>query len=105
MVGTTTGASDPNTHTSSRFTATSARFDGLVNSVTYAVTAKAFSKADNPSLDSAPETGTPQVVLDFWEVYKDEFGGRDNGGCAGGPAGPLALVLVAGGLALLRRRK
>jgi hypothetical protein len=91
-------------HTSSMFTANSARFDGLVNTVTYAVTARAFSKAGNPSDPSAAENGTPQHVNDFWDTYKAE-GGRDDGGCAGGPAGPLALALVAGALALTRRRK
>jgi uncharacterized protein (TIGR03382 family) len=104
MVATTTGITDPTTHHSSMFTASSARFDGLVNTVTYAVTARTFSKAGNPSDPSDAVDGTPQHVNDFWDTYKAD-GGRDDGGCAGGPAGPLALVLVAGALALTRRRK
>ena len=105
MVGTTTAATDPNTHVSSMFTATSARFGGLVNTVTYAVTAKTYSKAGNPSIASDPMNGTPQFVNDFWDTYKNDFGGRDSGGCAGGAAGPLALAVLAGALALSRRAR
>jgi hypothetical protein len=104
MVGTTTAITDPNTHTSSTFTSTSARFDGLVNSVVYAVTVRAFSKAGNASNPSAAVNGTPGAVNDFWDAYK-AAGGRDNGGCASGLAGPLAMALVAGALALSRRRR
>jgi hypothetical protein len=96
--GTDTGSP----RTSSRYTATSARFAGLVNDVVYSVTAEALSKADNASDPSNAVTGMPQHVLDFWDVYKNA-GGRDDGGCAGGPAGPLALALVAVMLALGRR--
>ncbi len=105
MIATTTAITDPNPHhVSSMFTANDARFDGLVNSVTYAVTATAFSKARNPSPASDAMDGTPQYVNDFWDSY-NAAGGRDNGGCAGGPAGPLALGLVAAALGLARRRK
>jgi uncharacterized protein (TIGR03382 family) len=104
MVGTTTAVSDPSTHVSSRFTATNARFSGLVNTVIYSVTAVALSRADNASDPSNAVTGMPQHVNDFWDVYKND-GGRDDGGCAGGPAGTLALGLAAAALALARRRK
>jgi hypothetical protein len=106
MIGTTTGATDPNSpHVSSMFTANSARFGGLVNTVVYDVTATTYSKAGNASIPSDPMPGMPLFVNDFWDTYKNEFGGRDSGGCAGGPAGPLALLLLAGALALSRRAK
>jgi hypothetical protein len=106
MIGTTIpGITDPNAHTSNMFTQTSARFGGLVNSVTYNVTARTFSKAGNPSSFSAPVPGTPQAVLDFYDTYKNApYHGRDVG-CGSGLAGPLALALVAGALALARRRR
>jgi hypothetical protein len=106
MAGTTLpGITDPNPHTSSMFTQTSARFDGLVNSVTYNVTVTTFSKGGTPSNPSSPETGTPQAVLDFFDTYKNApYHGRDVG-CASGLSGPLALALVAGALALARRKK
>jgi hypothetical protein len=105
MVGTTTAVTDPNApHLSSMYTSTSARFGGLVNTVVYAVTARAFSKAGNGSAPSAAVNGTPLPVNDFWDSYK-AAGGRDSGGCTSGLAGPLALALVAGALALSRRRR
>jgi hypothetical protein len=106
MAGTTVvGVTDPNPHVSSQFTATNARFDGLVNSVTYNVTVTTFSKGGSPSDPSAPVQGTPQAVLDFFDTYKNApYNGRDVG-CASGLSGPLALALVAGALALARRRR
>jgi hypothetical protein len=96
MIGTTT-ATDPNApHVSSMFTGSSARFGGLVNTVTYAVTAQAFSKAGNESAPSAPVNGTPRAV-----PPPDSSGG----GCTSGLAGPLALALLAGAFALARRSR
>jgi hypothetical protein len=106
MVGTTVlGVTDPNPHVSSMFTQTSARLTGLVNTVTYNVTAQSFSKAGTPGGVSAPVEGTPQAVLDFFDTYKNApYHGRDVG-CGSGPSGPLALALVAGALALARRKR
>jgi hypothetical protein len=83
---------------------TSARISGLTNGVTYKVTVFAYSASDTPSVNASNEIdGTPAVTLGFWDVYKAE-GGKDQGGCASGPAGLGALLLTAAGLARLRRR-
>jgi len=84
--------------------ATSYRMTGLVNDVTYLVKVYARSEAGNESGPSAEDVlGTPVPVNDFWEQYVAD-GGREQGGCAAGAAGPLALLGVAALLAALRRR-
>jgi hypothetical protein len=99
------GTIDPSTHVSSRVTGTGLRLGGLVNGETYFIQVRAFSIASNPSDFSQDNVDVmPQQVNDFFQAYQAD-GGRDSGGCAGGPAGPLALVLLAGALALSRRAR
>jgi hypothetical protein len=77
----------------------------LTNTVAYRVTAFAYTKEGNPSLESAWVPGdplyTPQPIEDAWERYHG-LGGVDSGGCQAGAAGLLALL---GAAALLRIRR
>lgn len=82
---------------------TSATISGLTLGTTYTIVVYAYSLGGNQSDASAPRMATPAPVLDFWEAYKTA-GGTDDGGCASGGAGPLALLGVAS-LLLLRRRR
>jgi MYXO-CTERM domain-containing protein len=82
---------------------TSATIDNLAEGTSYSVVVYAYSLGGNESPPSAAMGGTPGPVYDFWETYKNA-GGRDDGGCASGAAGPLALLGVAA-LLRLRRRK
>jgi hypothetical protein len=91
------------THTESFTGKSNQRISGLTNGVTYSVTVIAVSAGGNRSLASEPVTGTPQHVADFWEQYQ-EAGGREQGGCGGGPAGVLSLLGVALALRGFRRR-
>ena len=95
LVGTTSTATDPYTHVSPMFVGTTARIGGLVNGVIYGVTARAFSTAGNASDPSMVVTAIPHASAGA--------GGSGGGGCATGLAGPLALALLAVGLALARR--
>jgi hypothetical protein len=80
---------------------TSCRIGGLVNGEVYSVVVVAYSDSENPSVESAAATGSPQPVDDFWRHYR-AAGGREPGGCAGGAAGAPALLAL---LALARRRR
>lgn len=91
-------------HFSSYVTGTEARLAGLQNGVTYAVAVTGFTAEYNPGDPSNVGSGAPQVVTDFWQTYRDS-GGRETGGCSSGLAGPIGLALLAGALALVRRRK
>ncbi len=85
-------------------TSKSYRLGGLTNGVTYSVTVTSLSAGGNESVASSPPVlGTPQPVDGFWEQYKNA-GGVEQGGCAGGPAGLVALLGVALALRGLRRR-
>jgi uncharacterized protein (TIGR03382 family) len=95
---------DPSQHSSGRIVATGYRFEGLVNDVSYAVVAIAYSAADTPSAASAAVTGIPKDVNDFWETYQ-AAGGQEQGGCASGGAGTFALAGLASLLAVLVRRR
>lgn len=96
---------DPSAHDSGYGTGTGPlRLTGLVNGVTYGVAVLAYSDAETASDPSNILTITPQPVADFWAVYRGA-GGQEAGGCSSGLAGPLGLALVAGALALVRRRK
>lgn len=81
-------------------TTTSATVDGLENDKEYAVVVFARSISGTLSTGSDPQNSIPRHVKDFWEVYEEQ-GGQEQGGC-GGPAGPLALLSLAGFAALLR---
>jgi hypothetical protein len=80
----------------------SVRIDGLENEVEYLVHVFAVSEADNVSEGSPEARGTPHPSEDFWDYYKHE--GPEEGGCASGAAGALAILGVAS-LLVLRRRK
>jgi len=80
------------------------RIEGLTNGVVYEVFVTAYSTADNASDPVFAGTASPAPVNDFWETYR-AAGGREQGGCAPGAAGPLALLAAVSLLALLRRRK
>jgi MYXO-CTERM domain-containing protein len=84
---------------------TSVTITGLENGTDYDVVVFALSVGGNPSTASDPEVGTPQPTDGFWESYRQRPGAREDGGCATGSAGPLALLGVLGLLAALRRRK
>lgn len=98
--------SDPVRHYSAYVTGSEVRVGGLQNGVTYAAAVTGYTAAYNPTvLDaSAIGTGVPVVTYDLWQVYKMD-GGRETGGCSGGASGPIGLALLAGALALTRRRK
>ncbi len=91
-------------HETGRVTSTSdQRIAGLVNGVTYDVTVVAYSAGGNASDPSDPVPGTPQPVDDFWDRYR-AAGGREQGGCASGPAGLLGMLLAAAALARAGRK-
>jgi hypothetical protein len=83
--------------------ATNNRVTGLTNGVTYQVTVKSVSPGSNVSIASAEAFGTPAPVSDFWDAYHGA-GGREQGGCGGGPAGLVSLLGVALAWRGLRRR-
>jgi MYXO-CTERM domain-containing protein len=77
---------------------------GLANGTTYDVTVAALSAAGNPSPESNALPGTPIPADDFWDRY-DAAGGQEQGGCASGAAGPLALLGLAAFLARRNGRR
>jgi len=83
--------------------ATGGVIGGLTNGVTYDVQVVALSTANNESARSNTIQGTPVEVLDFWRNYKQDSG-REQGGCASGAAGLVALLALAP-LALRARRR
>jgi hypothetical protein len=95
MIATTAAATDATTHLSPMLATTTARLGALENTVTYAVTVTAYSKAGNASEASPPATATPRA--------SPRTGDGSGGGCGSGPAGPLSLAILAGVLALARR--
>lgn len=101
------GPTDFASHTSGRIVRAGdrpdARIEGLVNGDTYEVRVFAFSEADNQSDPSLVVTASPVPVNDFFETYK-AAGGVEEGGCASGTAGPVAIGAVALLLAALARR-
>jgi hypothetical protein len=90
--------------TSPRVTTTNYRLTGLTNDVPYNVTVTAYSPASNPSDPSLAVSVTPSHVLDFFSMYQDA-GGQEQGGCSGGPAGPVALLAASLALLAVRRKK
>jgi Synergist-CTERM protein sorting domain-containing protein len=82
---------------------TSGRVTGLTNGVEYTVTVTALTIGSNESPRSNSLAGTPIPIEDFWRLYHDVNGGRDQGGCATGAAGLAALAALAP-LVLRRRR-
>jgi len=95
----------PNVFTVTNAATTSARIDGLTNGVSYDVQVTAVTVGGNESPPSNLLSGTPQQVNDFWRLYKLD-GGQEQGGCAAGAGGLLALlVIVPVALRARRRRK
>lgn len=84
-------------------TSKSYRLGGLTNGTTYGVTVASVSAGGNVSAATNAIYGTPQPVDGFWEQYHNADG-REQGGCAGGPAGVVALLGAALALHGLRRR-
>lgn len=84
-------------------TGTTATIKGLANGTTYDVRVVAFSIGGNPSGESAGVPGAPVPTAGFWDVYESS-GGVEQGGCASGPGGVLALLGVASLLAFRRRK-
>lgn len=83
------------THESSETSGTTARVADLENGTTYDVWVVAYSTSGNPSDASALSAGTPQPVLDFYDLYQAS-GGTEAGGCShGGAAGLLSVVAAA----------
>ncbi|HET8540568.1 MAG TPA: fibronectin type III domain-containing protein [Anaeromyxobacter sp.] len=85
-------------------TARELRVGGLSNGTPYDVAVYGLSAAMNESTDPMTGSGTPGPVLDFWEYYSQQLGGKEEGGCGTGGAGPLALLAISALLAGLRRR-
>lgn len=84
---------------------TSCRVGGLTNNACYEVTVEGFADNNNASAVSLPSsTVVPRVVDDFWKTYKGA-GGVEPGGCSGGPASSLALLVLATAAPRLRRRR
>ena len=84
-------------------TSSPATIKGLTNNQEYVVVVRAYSVGGNPSADSAAATGMPRATADFWDAY-GAAGGPEQGGCAAGPGGALALLGAAPLLALRRRK-
>jgi hypothetical protein len=95
---------DTTLHSSGFVSGNTVTLSRLQNDVTYALVVNGFTDAYNPGDPSSVVSGSPAFVSDFWATYKSD-GGRETGGCASGLAGPLGLLVVAGTLALVRRRK
>lgn len=82
----------------------------LENYTEYAVGVATYDQFGNAGPISAIQCGTPQLVDTFYEVYRDQRGGKGGGGyCSFSPgrnAGALGVVLMAlAGLAVGRRRR
>jgi len=81
----------------------SLRVGGLEVGRKYKVLVYALSVNGTASLPSDPRFEKPIDALDYWELYT-KMNGAEQGGCAGGPAGLVSLLAVAGVLGLRRRR-
>ncbi len=73
---------------------TSTRVTGLTNGTEYAVEVTAVTLSGNESPHSNRVVGTPVEIQDFWRLYKAD-GGREQGGCAAGAGGLVALLALA----------
>jgi MYXO-CTERM domain-containing protein len=91
-------------HASGFVSGTQSRLAGLQNGVVYAVMITSYTADYNPGDPSNIGSGMPQLTTDFWQTYKSA-GGQETGGCSSGLAGPVGLMVLAGALALIRRRK
>ncbi len=66
---------------------------GLQNDTEYDVQVLALSPGKNPSEPTAIASAKPIFVNDFWRLYRQE-GGQEQGGCAAGAGGLLALLAL-----------
>jgi hypothetical protein len=78
----------------------------LQDDVPYTVEVVANDSYGNTSDPSAPATGTPKHILDFYSLYRDEGGSAGGGGgCSStGAATWIATLVIAVGLLARRRR-
>jgi Synergist-CTERM protein sorting domain-containing protein len=72
---------------------TSFDIGGLQNDAEYDVQVLALSPGNNESDPTASAIGKPIFVNDFWRLYRKD-GGREQGGCAAGGGGILALLAL-----------
>jgi len=73
---------------------TDTRIEGLRNGTEYAVEVTAVTQGGNESPHSTPRVfGTPVEIDDFWRLYRET--GREQGGCAAGAGGLVALLALA----------
>jgi hypothetical protein len=82
---------------------TETRVSGLTNGTEYDVEVTALTQGGNESPRSTIVSGTPTQIDDFWRLYQAD-GGREQGGCAAG-AGGLVAILALVPLAWRRRRR
>jgi len=73
---------------------TNTRIENLINGTAYDVQVTATTVGQNESGRSNTVTGTPEVINDFWRLYRQD-GGREQGGCAAGAGGLVALLALA----------
>jgi Fibronectin type III domain len=73
---------------------TDTRITGLKNGTEYGVEVTAVTQGGNESLHSNRVVGTPVLIDDFWRLYRQD-GGREQGGCAAGAGGLVALLALA----------
>ncbi|HEY2028012.1 MAG TPA: MXAN_2562 family outer membrane beta-barrel protein [Myxococcales bacterium] len=79
--------------------------DTLKDDTTYQVFVFANDRYGNQSEPSAGAAGTPVQVLDFYGLYRQE-GGNSKGGCSSAGAGTwIALLALATGILVRRRKK
>lgn len=102
--------SDLNSSRTTSDGASSATVDGLREMTTYYVVVASIDDLDNESLPSASAEFSTVQVDDFYEYYRESYGGQEPGGycaVAGGGAGGLGLsvALALLGLLGLRRRR
>jgi hypothetical protein len=72
---------------------TSFDIGGLQNDTEYDVQVLALSPGKNESEATDIASGKPIFVNDFWRLYRQD-GGREQGGCAAGAGGLLALLAL-----------
>jgi len=76
----------------------------LINGTAYDVWVRAYDDAHNASRCSKPVVGTPELIDDFWRLYKKD-GGADGGGCTQGGPGLALLGIFSAAILLGRKRR
>ncbi len=82
---------------------TNTRIEHLTNGTEYDIEITAATTGGNESGRSNLVSGTPEIINDFWRLYRQD-GGHEQGGCALGAGGLVALLALVP-LALRRRRR